>query len=214
MQRTAARADVWPRRSLLLALGLALLVVFAIAAGRLARSQAAGDLTERAEAALPLAGAALTGVIERQRLIPLVLSRDPEVIALLAAQEPEAERRLDAKLADLAADAGSAIIYLIDRKGIAVAPSDAGEPDSFVGSTYGIRNYFSAAISEGTAMQYALGTISGRPGLYLSRRVDSVIGPLGIVVVNVEFDDLEARWRGCPGRPSGARLEARALPTC
>ena len=50
-------------------------------------------------------------------------------------------------------------------------------------------------MAEGTAQQYALGTVSGRPGLYLSRRVDSVLGPLGVVVAKVEFDALEARWR-------------------
>ena len=50
-------------------------------------------------------------------------------------------------------------------------------------------------MAEGSAQQYALGTVSGRPGLYLSRRVDSVLGPLGVVVVKVEFDELEARWR-------------------
>ena len=74
-------------------------------------------------------------------------------------------------------------------------PATPGRRESFVGSDYGFRTYFTRAMAEGAAQQYALGTVSGRPGLYLSRRVDSVLGPLGVVVVKVEFDDVEARWR-------------------
>lgn len=184
--------------ALRLALGvfLALLLALAIlAAGRLARARAAADLADRAAGALPLAAAALTGVIDTQRLIPMILARDPEVIALLAAPEREAERRLDAKLADIAAEAGSAVIYLVGLDGVAVAASNAAQPDSFVGSDYGFRSYFRDAIARGAAQQYALGTVSRRPGLYLSRRVDAAGGPLGVVVVKVELDGLEARWR-------------------
>lgn len=174
---------------------LALLMLAMLLAGRLAADRAAGEVEARAQSALPLAAAALTGVIETQRLIPMVLARDPEVIALLAAPAPRAAALLDAKLADIAAEAGSAVIYLIDRDGLAIAASNAAGPDSFVGSNYGFRGYFTAAMAEGEAAQYALGTVSRRPGLYLSRRVDSPAGPLGVVVVKVELDALEARWR-------------------
>jgi two-component system C4-dicarboxylate transport sensor histidine kinase DctB len=186
-----------PRAGALIAMALTLaaMLVAAAVAGRIARERAATEVADRAAAALPLATAALIGVIETQRLIPLVLARDPEVIALLAAPAPAPEKRLDAKLADIAADAGSAVIYLVDRDGLAIAASNAGQPDSFVGSNYAFRTYFAGAMAEGSAAQYALGTVSGRPGLYLTRRVDGVQGPLGIVVVKVEFDALEARWR-------------------
>ena len=125
----------------------------------------------------------------------MVLARDPEVIALLAAPIDHARELLDAKLAEIAAEADAAVIYLVGRDGIAISASNAGTPQLFVGSDYAFRTYFTKAMADGTAQQYALGTVSGRPGLYLSRRVDSVIGPLGVVVVKVEFDDLEARWR-------------------
>ena len=95
----------------------------------------------------------------------------------------------------IAAEAGASVIYVVGRDGIAIAASNAGTPDSFVGSDYAFRTYFIRAMAEGAAQQYALGTVSRRPGLYLSRRVDSVLGPLGVVVDKVELDDLEARWR-------------------
>ena len=101
---------------------------------------------------------------------------------------------LDTKLAEIAAEADAAVIYLVGRDGIAIPPATPERPaPSSAARTF--RTYFTKAMTEGTAQQYALGTVSGRLGLYLSRRVDSVIGPLGVVVVKVEFDDLEARWR-------------------
>ncbi|MFT3973616.1 MAG: ATP-binding protein [Amaricoccus sp.] len=195
MSRRAKADRTWSRRTLAMMVGLAVVLALVIAAGRMARSRAAVDLTDRAAAALPLATAALTGVIEKQRLIPLVLSRDPEVIALLAGTTDAAERRLDAKLDAIATAAGASVIYLVDRDGVAIAASNADQPESFVGSGYAFREYFTRAMADGTAMQYALGTVSHRPGLYLTRRVESVLGPLGVVVVKVELDELEARWR-------------------
>ena len=42
----------------------------------------------------------------------------------------------------------------------------------------------------------ALGTVSGRPGpLSVASRVDDGGKPLGVVVVKVEFDRVEANWR-------------------
>ena len=82
------------------------------------------------------------------------------------------------------------IVAFYDR-GVAIAASNAGEPRSFVGSNYGFREYFLRAMAEGSAAQFALGSVSGRPGLYLSRRVDGADGPLGIVAVKVEFGDLQ-----------------------
>lgn len=195
MAREPAANRAWSRRPLLVTLGLVVLLGLALGAARVARSRAAVDLVERAEAALPLANAALSAVIEKQRLIPLVLARDPDVIALLADPTPAAEASLDAKLRDIAADAGSAVIYVVDVSGTAIAASNAERPESFVGSSYGFRDYFIRAMQTGAAMQYALGTVSRRPGLYLTRRVDSAAGTLGVVVVKVEFDELEARWR-------------------
>lgn len=189
------RMSRWRTDSILVALGVVVILGAVILAGRVARDRSIADLGDRAAASLPLATAALTGVIDKQRLIPLVLARDPEVVALLAGPTPEAEMRLDRKLADIAAEAGSAVIYLVGNDGIAIAASNAGAADSFVGSDYGFRTYFTEAMAKGTATQFALGTVSRRPGLYLSRRVDSVIGPLGVVVVKVEFDALEERWR-------------------
>ncbi len=191
--RNAAARRLAPALLALVVAGL--LAASVLMAGRLAHQRAAVELADRAAAALPLATASLAAVIEKQRLIPTVLARDPEVISALFAPDAPARNRLDEKLAHIADEAQSAVIYLVGQDGIALSASNAGTEQSFVGSDYGFRTYFLGAMADGTAQQFGLGTVSGRPGLYLSRRVDSTVGPLGVVVVKVEFDDLEARWR-------------------
>src|SRR5690606_39146158 len=61
--------------------------------------------------------------------------------------------------------------------------------------------YFIKAMRDGSAEFFALGTVSGKPGLFLARRVVNAGLPLGVVVVKVEFDALEAEWRGS-GEPA------------
>jgi two-component system C4-dicarboxylate transport sensor histidine kinase DctB len=198
--RTRRAGFKWPsRRRLAIGAGaLAVLATFAIAAlvaGRVAADRAMAQLSSQARAALPLAAAALAGEVEKQRLIPLTLARDPDIIALLSAYSPGAEAKLDQKLKDIAEDAGATAIYVMRADGRAIASSNAGEPTSFVGSNYGFRHYFRDALANGMAAQYSLGTVSRRPGLYLSRRVEALNNPLGVVVVKVELDGVEAKWR-------------------
>ncbi|TIS81120.1 MAG: sensor histidine kinase, partial [Mesorhizobium sp.] len=117
-------------------------------------------------AALPLAAGTLTGEIEKQRLVPLVLARDDAVRDALRRAGKVEETALDAKLKAIAGDALASAIYVIDTAGIAISASNAGQPDSFVGIDYNFRHYFTDAMAKGAASQYGLGTISGKPGLY------------------------------------------------
>ena len=109
-------------------------------------------------------------------------------LPLDAQLRPLDERRL----AQVAAATGSAVIYVIRADGLTVAASNAGEDRSFVGRDYGFRPYFKQALAGGAGSQFALGTVSGRPGLYLARRIGA---GTGVVVVKVEFDAVEAAWR-------------------
>ena len=139
---------------------------------------------------MPLAAATLSGEIEKQRLIPLTLARDPDVIALLGTYNSTAEANLDRKLKDIAKDAGSTVIYVIGADGRTIATSNYNEPDSFMGVEYLFRHYFHDAMTNGVGMQYSLGAVSARPGLFLSRRVEGPNTPLGVVVVKVELESV------------------------
>ncbi|WP_260582728.1 ATP-binding protein [Sphingopyxis sp. PET50] len=105
---------------------------------------------------------------------------------------------MNSKLEVLADRTDAAVIYLIGRDGVTIAASNWRQPQSFVGQNYGFRPYFRDAMAKGSAELFALGTVSGRPGLYIARRVEDDGRPLGVIVVKVEFDRLEAEWARQP----------------
>lgn len=182
-------------RWLAVVVALAFLAGAIAIAGRIASGQAADNLRETALAALPLAAGTLTGEIEKQRLVPLVLARDDAVRGALRRAGKMKEKALNDKLKSIAGDASASAIYIIDTGGIAISASNADEPASFVGIDYNFRHYFQEAMAKSAASQYGLGTISGRPGLYLASRVDDGGKPLGVAVLKVELDGVEANWR-------------------
>jgi two-component system C4-dicarboxylate transport sensor histidine kinase DctB len=192
-----------PRRGwvVLVAVTAALLLAATVAAGRLARRVALDDLRRTAETATALHVAALRSEIEKQRALPAVLARDPDLAQVLrGGGDPGARERYDAKLEDLARLSRAAVIYAMDTAGLTVVASNWREPTSFVGQNYAFRPYFRDAITTGGYEQFALGTVSNRPGLYLSRTVLDDRGIAGVVVVKLEFDAMEDDWAKGSGR--------------
>jgi two-component system C4-dicarboxylate transport sensor histidine kinase DctB len=198
-ERTHRTAALLPEGWLAAGVGglvaLAVLVIAAVLAGGVAVDRSIAGLADQARAGLPLATATLAGEIEKQRLIPLTLARDPDVIALLRTYDSNAEANLDRKLKDIAEAAGSTVIYVLGADGRTLATSNFNEPDSFAGVRFPFRHYFRDAMTRGAGMQYAQGAVSARPGLFLSRRVEGSKAPLGVVVVKVELDGVEKTWR-------------------
>ena len=180
-------------------LGVALLALFGVAASRWAASHAlstaeiAADQMARSQAGL------LTSELQKFRLLPLVLIEYPDVRAALSGADSAAVSRLNGKLEVLSARTDAAAIYVLDRSGRTVAASNWRLPTSFVGQVYGFRPYFQGALRDGAAELFALGTVSGRPGLFIARRVESDGRVFGVVVVKVEFDRLEQVWARQPG---------------
>lgn len=139
--------------------------------------------------------ALLNAVLERPRALPLLLAEDQQVLDGLSSEGNDAIDILNRKLERLVTGTQAAVLYVIGPNGIAVSSSNWREPISFVGNDYTFRDYFRKAMDEGTAEHFALGSVSKRPGLYISRRVGSATAPLGVVVVKLEFDRLESDWR-------------------
>ncbi|MEI4487408.1 ATP-binding protein [Frigidibacter sp. MR17.14] len=182
-----------PRRRFVLRLGLclaALVLLGAVFAA--ARGQALVRLGAQTEAAARIRALALDSILAKQRAVAAILADDREVIAALGARETGAA--VSRKLERVQAETQSTVIYLLDDQGRAISASNFDEPGSFVGQDYSFRDYFRAAMTSGTALQFALGTVSNRPGLYLSHDVRDGSGAIGVVVVKVEFDAVEAAW--------------------
>ncbi len=170
------------------------------AADKLGRIQAMRTLLADASTDAELKSALLNVALERPRVLPLVLSRDRDLIDALEGGAPAVER-LNAKLEGLIEGTQASVIYVTNMSGVTVASSNWRTPESFVGSNYAFRDYFRRALGTGSAEHYALGNVSRRPGLYISRRIDGLNGsPLGVVIAKVEFNRLEADWN-IGGRP-------------
>ncbi len=184
-QTQGSLAGLW----LLASLGILL------AADELARSRAMKTAASEASTDAELKIALLNVALERPRAIPLVLSGDPDLASALDGGGAAAVDRLNRKLEGLIEGTQSSVIYVTGPDGLTIASSNWRLPESFVGSVYAFREYFQGAMKNGMSEHYALGNVSRRPGLYISRRIDAADGrALGVVIAKVEFNRLETDW--------------------
>lgn len=186
--------DLLPRRWIWTATALAVILVLAmVGLDRLMERRAYAEEGALAEDDAAILASGLRSELEKFTLMPIALAEDPAVAEVLAGRAPPAQ--MNSRLQALARQSDAAAIYLTDRTGRTLAASNWNLPTSFVGANYAFRQYFREAMADGAGTQFALGTVSRRPGLYVARRVGSAEEPLGIVAVKVEFDALEAAWR-------------------
>jgi two-component system, NtrC family, C4-dicarboxylate transport sensor histidine kinase DctB len=143
--------------------------------------------------------------LEKFQLLQVALADYPDVAEMLSTGGDNASQVND-RLERLAEKTNAAAIYVIDANGKTLAASNYRTPASFVGQNYAFRPYFKDAIAKGNAELFALGTISGRPGLYLARRIMTGTTALGVIVVKVEFDQLARQW----ARQTGTSIVAES----
>lgn len=189
--------DRMGRWHLLLLAAIAVLLVGSLAmlaVDRAMRVAALAETRAAAESDAAILAAGLESELNKFSLVPRVLAADPEVAAALAGSR-DGLALLNRRLAALARQTSAAAIYLMDAQGTTLAASNWDLASSFVGSNYGFRDYFVGALKKGSSTEFALGTVSRRPGLYIAQRVGPASGALGVVAVKVEFDDLEQKWR-------------------
>ncbi|ESQ79060.1 ATP-binding protein [Asticcacaulis sp. YBE204] len=183
--------SLWPW----LLAGLAIVAAFILyETHSLTYAGAMNGLTRDARVTAQLRVAVLQSELDKQRSAPVILADDSDVVSALQRPDPERFRRISQKLERLQHETRSAVIYIIDASGTTVAASNWALPTSFVGSAYGFRPYFREALTKGTSEQFALGTVSRRPGLYLAHSIVEEGKTLGVVVVKMEFDAIEATW--------------------
>ncbi|GFE72519.1 ATP-binding protein [Novosphingobium sp. TCA1] len=173
---------------------LAAAVLFGSVGGEIVRRRATAAFAASVSADARLRQALLNSEIARFRLLPQTLADDRDVIAAADGEEG-AERRLNAKLEAFAGQIGASAIYLVGENGFAIAASNWRRADSFVGRDYRFRRYYRDALRHGDGAQFALGTVSHRPGLYLARKAAGDC----VIVIKLEFARIEAQWRTAGG---------------
>jgi len=189
---TSAASRAWIA---LLAIGAVLLAATLYGASVYGRTTATAELRRQGMTEASLKVALLRAVLERPRALPLVLSQDRDIEAALEDASSDAVSRVNRKLETLVGGSQASVIYVMDPTGLTISSSNWRQKDTFIGSNYAFRDYFTEAMKTGVAEQFAFGNVSKRPGLYISRRVDGAKGPVGVVTVKMEFDSLENDWR-------------------
>ncbi len=185
-----------------LALGMLLLgaaVAAVLLVDRLAEHRAVNFERDRLTGMARLASSSYQRQVDKFQLVATTLSADPDVGNLLNHRTAGTEGRLNRRLADLTTALDASVIYLINDQGLTIAASNWRQPDSFLGENYGFRAYFRQAMTLGHWEQFALGTRSRVPGLFVARRVETASGRRGVIVVKIRFDRLEAEWAASSG---------------
>ncbi|WP_448191037.1 sensor histidine kinase [Azospirillum sp. sgz301742] len=177
---------------LALILGAPLAAAVAAAWGEQAAREA---LREEGHAQLALFGANLRTELEKHRAVPFVMVHDHQVADLLALPDQNAAIAMNRKLEAIADALPASALYLMNTEGITVAASNWNRPDSFVGQNFAFRPYFRDAMTTGEGHHFALGTTSLVPGYYTAHRVMAENRTLGVLVLKVAFNALEAGWR-------------------
>lgn len=160
----------------------------------LARQQGLERLESQLQDRLTVSLRAVESEIGRYRYLPDVISQDPRIIDLLAGGPPAALAVANDYLQVVRDTSGADELYVVDLRGDTLAASNWNEPGSFVGHNYAFRPYFADAISLGAGRFYAVGVTTGRPGYFLSSRVESGGRIIGVVVVKVDMAPLAQTW--------------------
>lgn len=160
----------------------------------LARQQGLERLESQLQDRLTVSLRAVESEIGRYRYLPDVISQDPRIIDLLAGGPPAALAVANDYLQVVRDTSGADELYVVDLGGDTLAASNWNEPGSFVGHNYAFRPYFADAISLGAGRFYAVGVTTGRPGYFLSSRVESGGRIMGVVVVKVDMAPLAQTW--------------------
>jgi len=154
------------------------------------------DLRRAADESLSLKSHNVVTEVERYRYLPFVVAQDPRIGLLLDSRgDPDAVDRANRYLETVNAAAGSAVLYVLDGAGEALAASNWREGSkSFVGKSYAFRTYFKDALARGTGSEYAIGSTTGIPGYFLSKRFVTSAGRPAVAVVKVDMSPLEQAW--------------------
>ncbi len=138
----------------------------------------------------------LEGVLARYAPIPRMLALDPRLRQLLSDPTNRAmQAHINRFLESTAHVIDASDIYLLDAEGTTLAASNWNLPRSFIGQNYSFRPYFTEAMSGRAGRYFALGIASGQRGYYFSWPVSEGDDIVGVVVVKIPLEGIEARWQ-------------------
>jgi two-component system, NtrC family, C4-dicarboxylate transport sensor histidine kinase DctB len=175
------------------AIAAAILISTYLAADRLGHERLRQEGLHRLE----LYAVALESELAKYEYLPDLLTLERDVILLL--QNPRDEtlvRAVNERLEGINRATHTAVLYILDNNGIALASSNWNEEASFVGVDLSYRPYFQEAMQRGSGRFYAIGTTSGAPGFFFARALSDGERTLGVGALKVSINHLEQTWAG------------------
>ncbi|OOV86700.1 hypothetical protein BTA35_0212580 [Oceanospirillum linum] len=133
--------------------------------------------------------------LKRHAYLPLMLSKDDQVLEFLYDSELKMEgQALNAHLESLSEGTDALNIYLMNTEGTTIATSNWKEKTSYLGVNYRYRPYFLNALAGQPSIFFAIGVTTKIPGLFLSHPVYLNDEVAGVVVLKVSMRPLEKLW--------------------
>ena len=143
----------------------------------------------RAEVRLALYSGNLLSELQRNSVVPLLLSRDPAMIGALTSSDFSQTTQ---RLIDYLDEIGAASLMLLDLDGRAVASTDRHN----LGSTHRSNSYFIEALRSNETVFTTYRQESGAAKFSYSRRIEFQGQPIGVIVVGVDLRKFEQSWSG------------------
>ena len=146
-------------------------------------------ISDRSEVRLSLYVTNLMNELQRNSVVPQLLSRDPELIGAL---EERNYSLSTARLLSFVDEIGAASLTLLDRDGRAVAATDRNQ----IGENHRNSPYFVDALRNNQTVYTTFENENGAFDFIYSRRIE-VAGELrGVIMVEVDTARLESGWAG------------------
>lgn len=178
----------WPVRIALLVMLVALASTVWVT-NRLLTDRFTASTRNRAELRLALYGGNLLSELQRNSIVPQLLSRDPTLISALQSSDFSNSTQ---RLISFVEEIGAASLILLDQDGRVVAATDR----SRLGEQHRTEAHFVEAIrSRGTIFSVTRREAGGYMFTY-SRRIEDTSGVLGVIIVEADLRQFEQAWAG------------------
>ncbi len=141
-----------------------------------------------AELRVALYSNAIISELQRNRVVPLLLSRDPLMVSALNSNDFSATSQ---RLISFSEEIGAAQLRLLDEEGRTVASSDRTQ----IGEAHRNAGFFVNALRTNDTIFTTTELDTGAVQFNYSRRIESEKQGIGVIVVDVDLRQFEGRWR-------------------
>jgi len=143
----------------------------------------------------------LETTLDRHSYLPVLLSSDPAIKALLNLNAQNDKEMFSAQQLKINLSleltnniSESSVIYVMRPDGMTIASSNWESKASFIGNNFSFRPYFKQATQNILGRYYAVGAISGERGYFFASSILDNEKVIGVVAVKVAIDDIEFTW--------------------